>query len=174
MKRFVIGLVIGLAIGPIAALCYFRFGHPPVAVGDKPFPFEAQIVQVPLQGRIAKDKPKSVPIQPTQDNLLAGAQIYSTNCSTCHGMYNQTSVFAQHMYPWAPQMWQAHGANRVIGVSDDPAGETYWKVSNGIRLTGMPAFNQVLTPTQIWQVSLLLANANKPLPQPVKDVLSKP
>ncbi len=174
MKGFLIGLLIGLVIWPVAVLCYFRFGHPPVAVADKPFPFESQIVQVPLQGRIKKDMPKSVPIQPTEDNLLAGAQTYFMNCSGCHGMYNQTSVFAQHMYPWAPALWQAHGENRVIGVSDDPAGETYWKISNGIRMTGMPAFNQVLTPTQIWQVSVLLANAGKPLPQPVKDVLSKP
>jgi len=27
----------------------------------------------------------------------------------------------------------------VVGVSDDEPGETYWKVANGIRLTGMPA-----------------------------------
>jgi mono/diheme cytochrome c family protein len=49
-------------------------------------------------------------------------------------------------------------------VSDDPPGETYWKAANGIRLTGMPAFKDTLTDTQIWQVSLLLANADKPLP----------
>ena len=51
-----------------------------------------------------------------------------------------------------------------MGVSDDPPGETFWKVANGIRLTGMPEFNEILTTTQIWQVSLLLANADKPLP----------
>ena len=48
--------------------------------------------------------------------------------------------------------------------SDDPPGETFWKVSNGIRLSGMPAYHDVLSETQIWQVSLLLANADKPLP----------
>jgi mono/diheme cytochrome c family protein len=37
-------------------------------------------------------------------------------------------------------------------------------VANGIRLTGMPAFKDILSETQIWQVSLLLANADKPLP----------
>jgi mono/diheme cytochrome c family protein len=49
-------------------------------------------------------------------------------------------------------------------VSDDPPGEIYWKVANGIRLTGMPAFKSVLSETEMWQVSLLLANADKPLP----------
>ena len=174
MRRFFIGLMIGLAAWPIGVLCYLRFGNLPVAVADHPFLLEAQIVNVPLHHRIAASQPKSVPIQPTEANLLSGAQIYSNNCAACHGLYNQSSTFAQHMYPWAPQLLQAHGPNRVIGVSDDPATETYWKVANGIRLSGMPAFKQVLTPTQIWQVSVLLANSNKPMPPPVQTLLNKP
>jgi mono/diheme cytochrome c family protein len=59
-------------------------------------------------------------------------------------------------------------------VSDDPVGETYWKVTNGIRLSGMPAFNHVLNQTQMWQVSLLLANADKPLPPGVLTLLKQP
>jgi thiosulfate dehydrogenase len=57
-------------------------------------------------------------------------------------------------------------------VSDDEPGETYWKVSNGIRLTGMPAFNHVLTDTQMWQVTLLLKNADQQLPDPVMGILT--
>ena len=56
-------------------------------------------------------------------------------------------------------------------MSDDPPGETYWKVANGIRLTGMPAYKGVLTENQIWQVSQLLANADKPLPPVAVDIL---
>jgi len=59
------------------------------------------------------------------------------------------------------------------GVTDDPAGETYWKVAGGIRMTGMPGFDKTLSTTQMWQVSLLLANADK-LPQAAKDVLTPP
>jgi mono/diheme cytochrome c family protein len=62
----------------------------------------------------------------------------------------------------------------VVGVSDDLPGETYWKVRNGIRLTGMPAFKDVLNDTQMWQVTLLLANADKPLPADVLDMLKQP
>jgi len=172
--RFVIGFLIGLVLVPILVLCYLHVGNPPVAVADAPFPMEAQIVNVPLNNRIKKDMPKSASIQPTADNLIAGAQIYRQNCAFCHGLNSQNSTVAPHMYPSAPQLWHAHGSNSVVGVSDDPPGETYWKVSNGIRLTGMPSFDQVLSSTQMWQVSLLLANANKPLPQPAMDILSKP
>lgn len=174
MRLFLIGLIIGLAIGPIAALCYLRFGNPPVAVGDPPFPLEAKIVKVPLHNRVYKDMPKSVPIQATPENLLAGAQLYSTNCSGCHGMSNASSPIGGHLYPHAPQLLHAHGTHGVVGVSDDPAQATYWKVANGIRLTGMPAFGEMLKPTEMWQISVLLANAATPLPQPVKDVLNKP
>jgi mono/diheme cytochrome c family protein len=59
----------------------------------------------------------------------------------------------------------------MMGVTDDPPGETYWKVANGIRLTGMPSFEKVLTDTEMWQVSLLLANADKPLPPEAADIL---
>jgi len=172
--RFLIGLVIGFLLVPICAFFYLHYGNPPVAVADAPFPFEKQIVQVPLHARIAKEMPKSVPIQPTADNLTAGAQIYHQNCAFCHGSNNQNSTVAPHMYPHAPQLWHAHGSNNVVGVSDDPPAETYWKVSNGIRLTGMPSFDQVLSSTQMWQVSLLLANANKTLPQPAMDILAQP
>ena len=55
-------------------------------------------------------------------------------------------------------------------MTDDSAGETYWKVSGGIRMTGMPGYSGALSTTQIWQVSLLLANADK-LPKSVTDGL---
>jgi mono/diheme cytochrome c family protein len=76
------------------------------------------------------------------------------------------------MYPSAPPLWEKHHNGAVVGVSDDPPGETYWKVSNGIRLTGMPSFKNVLTDTQMWQVTLLLANADKTLPPAALDILN--
>jgi thiosulfate dehydrogenase len=57
------------------------------------------------------------------------------------------------------------------GVTDDEPGESYWKVANGIRLTGMPGFRSSLSETQMWQVSLLVAHADK-LPKSVRDSLS--
>jgi hypothetical protein len=47
-------------------------------------------------------------------------------------------------------------------------------VKNGIRLTGMPSFDRALNDTQMWQVTLLLANADKPLPGNVLDYLKQP
>jgi hypothetical protein len=46
-------------------------------------------------------------------------------------------------------------------LTDDEAWETYWKVSGGIRMTGMPGFADHLGETKMWQVSILLKNADK-------------
>jgi mono/diheme cytochrome c family protein len=67
------------------------------------------------------------------------------------------------MFPNAPQFFREH-PNGEMSVGDDPVGETYWKIKNGIRLTGMPAYGKILSETQLWQVSLLLSMADKPLP----------
>jgi len=71
------------------------------------------------------------------------------------------------MFPQPPQLFKGHG------VTDDPAGETYWKVANGIRLTGMPAYINSLNDTEMWQVSLMLAHADKLSPD-IFSVLQQP
>ncbi|HEX5234210.1 MAG TPA: cytochrome c [Silvibacterium sp.] len=171
--KFLLGLVVGLLIIPVFVYVYFHVGRPPVAVADQPFPLEKQIVKVPLHARIDHDMPHKAPFESSDTNLEAGAHIYRQQCAACHGLYGRPSEFGAHMYPAAPQLWKPHH-NGVVGVSDDPPGETYWKVENGIRLTGMPAFGKVLNQTQIWQVTLLLANADKPLPAPALDLLKQP
>lgn len=174
MGRFLLGLILGIVLVPLGVLGWFRWDHPPVAVADPPLPFEKQIVSVPLHARIDREMVKTPPIQADEDNLVAGAQIYSDHCAECHGYHGKAADIAQHMYPHAPQLWEKHHNGDVVGVSDDPPGETEWKVANGIRLTGMPAFDHILSDTQMWQVSLLLANANKPLPPAAILMLSAP
>lgn len=171
--KFLLGLILGLILVPIAALCFLQFGNLPVAVADPAFPMEKQIVHVPMDKRVNKEAPKSAPIEASPTNLELGAHIYREQCASCHGLYGRPSDFAKHMYPQAPQLWAPHN-NGVVGVSDDPPGETFWKVDNGLRLTGMPSFRGVLNPTQMWQVSLLLANADKPQPANILDLLKQP
>ena len=157
----------GILFVPAAAMVYLRVGTPPVAVTDPAFPYEKAIVHVPLDARIRRDEPKSIPIQATPENLIAGAAIYKQQCAFCHGVPNHDSPVADHMYPPAPQLWKSHRPG-VVGVSDDPAGETFWKVKNGIRLAGMPAYADLLSEDQMWQVSLLVSKADQPLPPPAQ------
>ncbi|MFZ0339933.1 MAG: c-type cytochrome [Terracidiphilus sp.] len=164
MVRIVFGMILALILAPLVLLAWLRLGHVPVAVADSPFPMERPITQMALNARIDREMPGNPPIQPDETNLTAGAEVYRDQCAACHGFYGKPSSFGPHMYPSAPALWQKHKNGDVVGVSDDPPGETWWKVTNGIRLTGMPAFKATLSDTQVWQVTLLLANANKPLP----------
>jgi thiosulfate dehydrogenase len=173
MKRMAQGLLLGLLVLPVALAIFLYTEGVPVAVADKPFQGEEQTAKTLLFLRLHGESKKKSPIDPDAFNLQAGMQIYRSQCASCHGIYEHPSAIGLHMYPQAPQLWKLHG-DGVVGVSDDPVGETYWKIANGVRLTGMPAYKTVLSDTQIWQVSLLLANANKPLPYGVLELIKKP
>lgn len=168
-----LSFIVGLIIIPAAAYLYFAFGNLPVAVADAPFPFEAKIVRVPLHARIDREMPSQSPLAMNDENLIAGAQTYHQQCASCHGSKNHLSSFAANMFPRAPQLWSSHRKG-MVGVSDDLVGETFWKVKNGIRLSGMPAYKSLLSDEQIWQVSMLLSVADKPVPQKAVDLLNRP
>lgn len=166
-----LGFLIAFPLLAGAALLYLRFGPVPVATADAPFPDEQGLVDIALNARIQRQMTTS-PIPATPGNLLGGAHVYVVRCAVCHGTPNEKSSFAQWEYPTAPQLWIGHG-NGVVGVSNDPAGASYWKVANGIRLTGMPSFQHLLTTTEMWQVALLLQQANHPLPPAIAQVFAQ-
>lgn len=170
MKKFLFGLILGLLIPAVAGYCYFSLGYAPVATSAAPMPFEATMARLALHARIAKEAPtKAAPMPADEANLGQGAAIYAANCAFCHGLPNQKATMAaKGMFPLPPQLFE-----KSEMVTDDPVGVTYWKVSNGIRMTGMPGFGEMLTPAQMWQVSLLLANADK-LPADVQQTLAAP
>ncbi len=166
MGKFLLGVIIGLVLLPIVVYIYFSRGLAPVATSAPPMPFERMFAKMALHARLDKEVPKSVPIPADEANLAAGAQVYKDHCAVCHGLAGQQqSAIAAGMFPKPPKLMEG------TGVTDDPAGETYWKVSGGIRMTGMPGFEKTLSTTQMWQVSLLCANADK-LPASVKQSLA--
>jgi len=170
MTKFVFGLILGLLIPAAAGYCYFRFGYAPVATSSAPMPFEKTMARLALHARIQKEAPtKGAPISADETNLTQGATVYTENCAFCHGLPNQKATMAaKGMFPLPPQLFEKDEM-----VTDDPVGVTYWKVSNGIRMTGMPGFGDMLSPSQMWQVSLLLANADK-LSAQTQAALTKP
>ena len=166
-----LGFLLGIVATAAGLFFYLRLGPLPVAVVDAPLPFEKEIVRLPLNARIERES-KTAPFGTSEDVFEAGAHIYRVQCASCHGIPGHDVGYAKHMYPSAPQLWKKHGKSDVVGVSDDEPGETYWKIANGIRLSGMPSYNHVLSDTEMWQVSLLLKNADKELPDPVTRILS--
>jgi thiosulfate dehydrogenase len=166
--KFVFGAVVGVAVVFGAVYVYFAYGLAPVATTAQPMPFETKFAKAALHAHINKEMPKDVPLPWDEANLVAGAQVYKQNCAVCHGLPGQDqTAIAKGMFPKPPKLTEG------IGVTDDPPQESFWKVQNGIRMSGMPGFENTLSTPQLWQVSLMLANANK-LPQSAKDVLTAP
>jgi thiosulfate dehydrogenase len=166
--RFILGVIIGIIFLAVVGYSYFAGGIAPVATADKPMPFEKILANKALHARIDKEMPNSAPLPANEETFMAGARVYREQCSVCHGLPGmQQSDIALGEFPKPPHLF------RGKGVTDDPPGETYWKVANGIRLSGMPSFKGRLTDTDIWQVSLLLANADK-ISDAVKQVLLPP
>ena len=165
MKKFAAGVIVTIVciIGGVYA--YFAGGFAPAATASRPMPFERKLARMALHAKLQKGMPKTSPIEANEANYLAGAREYLINCAVCHGVPGkEKTAIALGEFPRPPALF--HGK----GVTDDPPGETYWKVANGIRLSGMPSFDKSLSETQMWQISLMLANADK-LPNSVNAVL---
>ena len=168
LKGLIVGVLLGFLLIACGGYLYFSTGRAPVAVTDPPMPFEKKFAHMALDAHIAKQTIPASPVAADEKSYLGGVEVYKHNCAVCHGLPDlpKTNI-ALGMYPPPPQLF--HG----VGVSDDPASETYWKAENGIRLTGMPGFKGRLTETEIWEVSVLLANSDK-IPATVKAALTAP
>ena len=182
MLKFILGIIVGAILVPGVVVLYLVSGHAPAAVADKPLPFENWIAGTALRRRLQAQAPVRDLSQTSTADLLAGADIYKKDCVFCHGLPDQPAAVAENMFPPAPQEMQpprrppnANSAGRqgpppgAGRGGPRPVGD-YWRIKNGIRLTGMPSFEKLLTDDQIWQVTALLAHRRN-LPQEVKDAL---
>ena len=168
MLKFLAGIVFTLIVIPFVVVSYVRSSSFPVATDAPDLPFERLLAGMGLHAKIDREAPQKPPFEASKDDLISAAHLYREHCAMCHGLTKEPKTFtAQGMYPRPPQL--LHGK----GVTDDPAGETYWKVSNGIRLTGMPGYKKTLTEKEIWSISQMLAGADK-LPSEVTDILNLP
>ncbi len=165
-KGFILGIFLGILVIAGGVYFYFSSGHAPVATSAPPIPFEKTLSRVGLHAYLDKLPHPAPQVPADETNLISGAKVYKEQCATCHGLPNEPkTAVALGMYPAPPQLF--HG----VGVTDDDAWESYWKVENGIRMSGMPAFKERLTEKQIWQVVVLVKNADK-IPESVKKELA--
>ncbi len=164
-KGFVLGVLIGILLLVGSLYLYFSLGFAPVATSAAPMPLERKLAKTGLHAYLDK-LPHPLPLVPADEaNLTAGAKVYKEQCATCHNLPGEPkSAVSQGMFPKPPELF--HG----VGVTDDEPWETYWKVENGIRMSGMPGFKGQLTETQIWQATMLVKNADK-ITEPVKKEL---
>jgi len=115
--RFWLGLIVGMLVIPVFIYLYLSMGLAPVATSAAPLPFEKRITSMALHALIDREAPKNSPLQPTEENLTAGAHVYRTHCAVCHALPDQPqSAIANGMFPKPPELFKGKG------VTDDSAG----------------------------------------------------
>lgn len=85
----------------------------------------------------------------TADEVMAGFLLYDRDCAMCHGGPGFSRArFVEGMNPPPPYLLD-------IAHKWSPA-RLYWVVGNGVKMTGMPAWNTTYTRGEVWDAVAFL------------------
>lgn len=157
MKPFLLGAASSIAVVLIAGYLFLALGGLPMAAKSPPLPFEERIAAIALNAALKGEADKVASIPADDAHLSEGAKLYAHHCAVCHGSpHIDQSAISKGLFPEPPYFFPPEA-----GLVNEPEGEIFWIVKNGIRLTAMPGFGDNLSDEQIWDVSLFLKNANQ-------------
>jgi mono/diheme cytochrome c family protein len=101
----------------------------------------AKDVAIPIQATSLQN-----PFPANQESIKRGRQVYQQSCALCHGADGHSATqLGRRMYPPAMDLTSPH----VQHWSD---GDLFWIIQNGIRLTGMPAWNGAISVADTWKL----------------------
>jgi len=141
------GILIGIVIVVLGAVLVAWMGVCDVGAVTPPSKFEQRIANFALKRSVSRRAPRTAnPLAASPEVWRAGLAHYKENCVMCHGAPGvEESEFGQGLNPPAPDLT----LSAIQKMSD---GELFWIVSNGIRMTGMPAFSPTHKPEEVWTV----------------------
>ena len=89
------------------------------------------------------------PVQPTNENLIAGGKMYLGECGGCHGTPGKAEdETGDSLYPPIPQFPK-------VGTEYSEA-QIFWVAKHGIRRSGMFVNGQWDSDERLWQVSAFI------------------
>jgi mono/diheme cytochrome c family protein len=145
--RAIVRLLLLPAAGALCAGIALAAGLIDFSASKPPGRLEQRLATFALNRSIARRAAKVAnPLARSPEAVAAGLALFKTRCVDCHGApgIDPTEAGAS-LNPPAPGLTLA----RVPARSD---GELQWIVSNGIRMTGMPAFGGFQSGEEIWQL----------------------
>lgn len=166
MRNFVLGIVITILVLLIGGLGLALLGFLPTRANSVPPEMESRIAMSALDNSVERHAPRiNNPVPPTDENLIEGLKIYTMNCAQCHGgIDRQASPFGKSFYPPAPMF--------ILNPPDDAEWHVFYVIRNGVRYTGMPAWDKTLSEPDMWKVTAFLTRVEK-LPPAVQDYWKK-
>jgi mono/diheme cytochrome c family protein len=89
---------------------------------------------------------------------------FSLHCAPCHSNEGGGhTVFGKGLYPKPPDL-------RAAGTQNKSDGELYYTIDNGVRLSGMPAFNGTHTPALTWRLVLFIRHLPQITPEELNEM----
>lgn len=166
MRNFVLGMIGAIVVLVLVGLGAALLGFLPTTANRQPPAWEEHLASGALDASIDRHAAHvNNPVPPTDDNLIAGMKTYTMICAECHGgLDRKPSDFGKSFYPPAPSL--------VLDPPDDPEWHIYYVVRNGIRNTGMPAFDKGVSETDTWKIVAFLSRIQK-LPPAVQEYWKK-
>ena len=149
--KFLLGIVFGvLLVAAIGAAVVFT-GSFNTAATVPPGKLEKSLAQFALDRSVARRAPgRRNPLPSSPETLREGLHEYGENCLVCHGAPGvDPSEMSTGLNPGAPDLT----VPRVQGRSD---GQLFWITSEGVRMTGMPAFGPTHDEKEIWAIVAFL------------------
>jgi thiosulfate dehydrogenase len=163
MKNFLLGVLATLAVLAAGAFAYLRLGLAEVRGDLRPSRLESYLMSTAVHASVRREAPEIAnPVQPTDENLIAGGKIYLNECAGCHGTPGSQKDYGDVLYPPIPQLPK-------LGTEYSEA-QIFWIAKHGIRRSGMFANGKWDSDEHLWTVAAYVKRMNA-LPDPVKEAL---
>lgn len=159
MRKFFLGVILTLLALAAGGLLVASQGLFPIGADNPPGALERRMANMAVDAYVEGHAPKQEnPVPLTAATLADGARIYEMHCALCHGgAAARISPMRAKFSPPVPQL-----VNHVPG---DPDANFYWVVKHGIRMTGMPSWDGILTDNQVWTVVAFIKHSDKLPPE---------
>src|SRR5690348_5027660 len=105
MKKIVLVITVLLGIALMIGVGVFKLGLVPVNADVPPSGLETRFIPIAVHASVAhRAEEQPNPVAATDENLIAGGEVYTELCARCHGIPARgPSVLGASFYPPAPQ-----------------------------------------------------------------------
>jgi mono/diheme cytochrome c family protein len=153
MKGFWTGCLCAAAAfavgGGLVALLIVETGAYNTAAASPHMPITVWALHTTMLRSVARQSGGIEPPPITGQTVLAGVRQYEQDCIACHGAPAvDRAAWVKGMTPTPPYLLD-------VTRQMTPA-QLYWVISNGAKMTGMPAWARSRSPRQIWNLVAFL------------------
>jgi mono/diheme cytochrome c family protein len=159
MKAFIAGIILTLIAIAGSVVAISHLGLYPMGADNPPSSIERAIAGRAMDVYAEKHKPEgNNPTVLTAANLTQGAEEYEEHCAFCHGGAKaKISPMRDKFNPPVPQL-----VNRI--PHDDDAW-LFWVTKHGVRMTGMPSWDGVMSDEEMWKIVAFIKHSDKLPPE---------